>query len=143
VTLGSHPNYQVSNIDGTLTVTAASLEVRANDASRPYGVANPTFSGSYHGQKNGDSFTMSFGTTATAVSVVGRYDIVPSASGATIDNYTVTKTNGTLTVGAWSLKGFYQPVGETNSLVSGLEPSSRRSRERRCGTQSRGAIRSR
>jgi hypothetical protein len=61
---------------------------------------------------------MSFSTIATITSGVGPYPIVPSASGATIDNYIVTPSNGTLTIGAWSLKGFYQPVGETSSIVS-------------------------
>jgi hypothetical protein len=61
---------------------------------------------------------MSFSTTAAVTSAVGTYAILPSASGATIDNYAVTKTNGTLTVGAWSLKSFYQPVGQTSSIVS-------------------------
>ena len=54
----------------------------------------------------------------TTGSVVGSYPIVPSADGATIANYIVTPTNGTLTIGAWSLKGFYEPVGEMSSIVS-------------------------
>ena len=118
-------NYAFAFVNGTLKVDRAPLTVNANDASRPYGVANPTFSGSYNGQKNGDTFTMSFSTTATTASPVGSYAIVPSADGATIGNYIVTPINGTLTVGAWSLKGFYQPVGETSSIVSapGVQPA--------------------
>jgi hypothetical protein len=119
VTLGTNPNYDVTKIDGTLTVTKASLSIKANDASRPFGVANPAFSGSYTGQKNGETFTMTFTTTATTGSAVGTYPIVPAANGATISNYTVTPTNGTLTIGAWWLKGFYQPVGEPSSIVLG------------------------
>jgi hypothetical protein len=118
VTLGSNPNYAVKAVDGTLTVTKALLEIKANDASRPYGVANPTFDGSYSGQKNGETFTMSFSTVATTSSAAGQYAIVPSASGATIGNYEPKVANGTLTVGAWSLKGFYDPVGETSSIIS-------------------------
>jgi hypothetical protein len=117
VTLGANPNYEVSKIDGKLTVKEAPLTVKANDASRPYGVANPTFSGTYYGQKNGDTFTMSFTTEATTSSPVGPYPIKPSATGAAIGNYIVTPSNGTLTIGAWSVKGFYQPVGETSSIV--------------------------
>jgi hypothetical protein len=117
-------NYGFAYVNGTLTVTKASLTVTANDASRPYGVANPAFSGSYYGQKNGDTFTMSFSTTAATDSPVGSYAIVPSATGAAINNYIVTPVNGTLTILAWSLKGFYQPVGETSSIVSapGVQP---------------------
>ena len=118
-------NYAFAFVNGTLTVDKASLTITANDASRPYGVANPTFSGGYAGQKNGETFTMSFSTSATTFSAVGTYAIVPSADGGTIGNYIVTPTNGTLTVGAWSLRGFYQPVGETSSILSapGLLPA--------------------
>jgi hypothetical protein len=118
VTLGANPNYAVNKTDGMLTVEKAPLTAKANDASRQYGVANPTFSGGYYGQKNGDTFTMSFSTVAKIDSTVGSYAIVPSADGATIGNYDVKPANGTLTIGAWSLKGFYQPVGETSSIVS-------------------------
>ncbi len=120
VTLGTNLNYEVSNPNGTLTVTKAPLAIKANDASRPYGMANPAFTGSYSGQKNGETFTMSFTTTADITSPVGPYDIVPSANGATIANYEYipTRIKGTLTVGAWSLKGFYEPVGEMSSIVS-------------------------
>jgi len=111
-------NYTFELVNGTLTVDKAPLEIRANNASRPYSVANPTFSGGYYGQKNGDTFTMSFSTSATINSGVGLYPIVPEANGATLGNYAVTTTNGTLTVGAWSLKGFYEPVGEMNSIRS-------------------------
>ena len=118
VTLGTNANYAVTPINGTLTVTKAPLAIKANDASRPYGMANPAFTGSYSGQKNGETFTMSFTTTATTASAVGSYAIVPSVAGATVANYSATPTNGTLTVGAWSLKGFYEPVGEMSSIVS-------------------------
>ena len=117
-------NYAFAYVNGTLTVTKASLTVKANDASRPYGLPNPAFGGSYYGQKNGDTFTMSFSTSATTDSPVGSYAIVPSAAGAAISNYIVTPVNGTLTIGAWSLRGFYQPVGEPSSIVSapGVQP---------------------
>src|SRR4029079_1147025 len=62
-------NYGFTFVNGTLTVAKASLEIKASDASRPYGVANPAFSGGYYGQKNGETFTMSFTTTATIASL--------------------------------------------------------------------------
>ena len=118
-------NHTGNTGSANFTIDKASLTVKANDASRPFGVTNPTFSGSYSGQKNGETFTMSFSTSATTSSAVGTYPIVPSATGPTINNYSLNPTNGTLTVGAWSLKGFYQPVGETNSVVSapGVQPA--------------------
>jgi len=74
------------------------LTVTANNATRVYGAANPTFSGSVTGAQNGDTFTESFTTTATTSSPVGSYQIVPSVSGANLNNYTVTIVDGTLTV---------------------------------------------
>jgi hypothetical protein len=78
--------------------TKPTLTVTANNATRVYGAANPTFSGTVTGQQNGDTFTESFSTTATTSSPVGSYPIVPSVSGANLNNYNVTYVNGTLTV---------------------------------------------
>jgi MBG domain (YGX type)/Bacterial Ig-like domain (group 3)/IPT/TIG domain len=82
----------------TITVTQATLDVTANNATRVYGTANPTFSGSVTGAVNGNTFTESFSTTATTTSNAGTYAIVPSVTGADLSDYTVDITNGTLTV---------------------------------------------
>ena len=74
------------------------LTVTANNATRAYGAANPTFSGTVTGQQNGDTFTESFTTTATTTSAVGTYPIVPSVTGNNLGNYTVDIVDGTLTV---------------------------------------------
>jgi hypothetical protein len=103
VTGSSAPNYQVVVNAGTLTISPASaqtLTVTANNATRPYGAANPAFSGTVTGAQNGDTFTESFSTTATTGSNVGSYPIVPSASGPNLSNYTVNVVDGTLTVTA-------------------------------------------
>jgi hypothetical protein len=93
-------NYEVVVNPGTLTITpaAVALTVGANNATRAYGAANPTFSGTVTGAQNGDTFTESFTTTATATSAVGSYPIVPSVTGTNLGNYTVTIVNGSLTV---------------------------------------------
>ena len=70
----------------------------ANNATRVYGAANPTFSGTVTGAQTGDSFTESFATTATTTSAVGSYPIVPSVTGSNLGDYTVNIVNGTLTV---------------------------------------------
>jgi hypothetical protein len=103
VTGSSANNYQVVVNAGTLTIspaTAQALTVAANNASRVYGAANPTFSGTITGAQNGDTFTETFSTTATTTSNVGSYAIVPAAAGANMGNYTVSIVNGTLTVTA-------------------------------------------
>jgi subtilisin family serine protease len=91
-------NYTVSPVNGTLTVTPATLTVTANNASRAFGAANPAFSGTIAGALNGDTFTETFSTTATPGSPVGSYAIVPGATGADLGNYTVSPVNGTLAV---------------------------------------------
>jgi hypothetical protein len=96
-------NYNVVVENGTLTITATTkptLTVTANNASRVYGAANPTFNGTVTGAQNGDTFTESFSTTATTSSNVGSYAILPSVTGTNLGNYTENIDNGTLTVTA-------------------------------------------
>ncbi len=94
-------NYTVTLNNGTLTVTPAPLAISAGNATRAYGDANPTFTGTLVGLKNGDGITATFATTATLTSPVGTFSIVPTAVDAVVpklSNYTLTLTNGTLTV---------------------------------------------
>src|SRR5207249_1198444 len=95
-------NYSVTSTDGALTVTAAPLTVKANDASRLYGAANPSFSGTLSGAQNGDNITATYASAATAASAVGTYSIVPSLVDPDhkLSNYSVTSTDGALTVTA-------------------------------------------
>jgi hypothetical protein len=74
------------------------LNVAANNVTRTYGAANPAFTSTITGALNGDTFTVTYSTTATATSPIGAYPIVPTVSGAATSNYTVTTTNGILTV---------------------------------------------
>src|SRR5439155_1309337 len=71
-------NYSVTSTNGTLAVTAAPMTVKANDASRLYGAANPSFTGTLSGVQNGDNITATYASSATAASAVGTYSIVPS-----------------------------------------------------------------
>ena len=93
-------NYQPvsSGASASFTITQGTLNISANNATKTYGTANPSFSGSVTGQLTGDSFTESFNTTAVTTTNTGTYAIVPSASGANLANYTVSRTNGTLTI---------------------------------------------
>ncbi|MCT4637407.1 MAG: hypothetical protein N4A72_06845, partial [Bacteroidales bacterium] len=103
VTGGVATNYSFNLVSGTLTITAAPLTVTGVDASREYGVANPTLSVSYSGFKNSDSETdFTVGNTptvsspATITSDVGTYNIVPA--GGVLANYSISHVNGTLTI---------------------------------------------
>ena len=94
-------NYTITEVNGTLSVTKAPLTITANNASKVYGAALPTFTANYSGFVNGDTAAslttpVSLTTTATASSAVGSYTI--TASGAADANYTITEVNGTLSV---------------------------------------------
>ena len=91
-------DYKTATASAPLTVTSQTLTVTANNATRAYGAANPTFTGTITGAVNGDTFTESFATTATATSNVGTYPIVPSATGANLSSYNVVIDDGTLTI---------------------------------------------
>ena len=93
-------NYNITVIPGTLTITAASapLVVTVNNASRPYGAANPAFTSSISGALNGDTFTITYSTPATIASPVGTYPINATVSGPAAANYNITVVPGTLTI---------------------------------------------
>ncbi len=94
-------NYNITHVNGTLTITPASLVIAANNTNKVYGAALPTFTASYSGFVNGDNASsldtpVSLGTTATASSPAGTYPI--TASGAADLNYSISYVSGTLTV---------------------------------------------
>jgi MBG domain (YGX type)/Bacterial Ig-like domain (group 3) len=47
---------------------------------------------------NGDTFTITYTTTATASSPIGSYPIVPTVSGAAAGSYNITTSNSVLTI---------------------------------------------
>jgi sugar lactone lactonase YvrE len=102
VTYSGDTNYLsvVSSTSATtlVTVGTASLNVTAANATRLYGTANPTFSGSVTGAVNNDIFTEGFSTTAIVSSNAGVYPIIPLVSGADLADYTVQTTDGVLTI---------------------------------------------
>ncbi|HLX60884.1 MAG TPA: MBG domain-containing protein [Planctomycetota bacterium] len=93
-------NYTVNLSNGTLTIGKANLSVVADNLSRTYGAANPTLTGVITGIQNSDNISATYATSATALSVVGNYTIVPTLAdpGNKLGNYTVTSTNGMLAV---------------------------------------------
>ena len=80
-------------MDGTLTVTAATLTVTADNQSRAYGAANPTLTHTTTGFVNGDdegdlTGVITCSTPADETSPVGAYPI--TCVGATSTNYAIT-----------------------------------------------------
>ncbi len=139
----SAANYSISYSPGVLTIDRALLTITANDASRAFGAANPTFSALYGGLVNGDNSSvvsgLSLATTADAASPVGNYSII--AAGASAANYSISYVPGTLSVANAILTitadnfsriyGSANPTftagyagfinGDTVSIVSGLQ----------------------
>ncbi|WP_033925607.1 MBG domain-containing protein [Sphingomonas sp. 35-24ZXX] len=135
-------NYDFSYVLGTLTITRALLTVTADNASREYGLANPTFTGTITGLRAGDTASvvsgLTYGSVATAASNVGAYAI--TGSGAAAANYNFAYVPGTLTITKALLTvtadnasreyGLANPVftgsisglraGDTASVISGL-----------------------
>ena len=94
-------DYSITYVEGSLTVTAASLLITADNQTKVYGAALPTLTASYTGFVNGDtalSLTTqpSLSTTATAASDAGGYTI--TASGAVDSDYSISYASGTLTI---------------------------------------------
>ena len=121
-------NYKPAIKLGVLTITKANLALAANDQTRRYGAANPTFSGTVTGAVNGDQFTEAFSTSATQTSPVASYPIVPSVSGANLSNYSQAATSGTLTIIGAPLnvsansvsRGYGMPDPEFTGSVTGI-----------------------
>jgi len=97
-------DYATATSTASLTVNDAPLTVTAQNASRAYGAANPTFSDSITGFVNGDtqsvvSGTASLTSTATTTSAPGSYAITAAVGTLSAANYTFkTLVKGTLTV---------------------------------------------
>ncbi|GAA4393047.1 MBG domain-containing protein [Hymenobacter koreensis] len=93
-------NYNLTPTNGTLTIGKAALAVRADNQQRMYGVDNPTLTGVLTGVLNGDDIVGAFSTLASKYTNVGTYPIVAdvTATPAVLNNYTLTPTNGTLTI---------------------------------------------
>ena len=97
------PNYTISYVAGTLTVTPAVLTVTAANETKAYGAANPTLTVSYSGFVNGDT-AASLTTPPTCrrprrrrAARSGTYPITAQRRGEPA-NYTITFVAGTLTV---------------------------------------------
>lgn len=113
--------YSVVATNGTLTVTKATLLVEADPVSRVYGSANPTFTASYEGFKNGEDETdidtlATSSTIANINSDVGTYAI--TSSGASDNNYEFVYLDGSLNITKATLTATMQngtrQYGDTN-----------------------------
>jgi hypothetical protein len=103
----------------SLVVTPAPLRVTASNATRPYGVDNPAFTGVIVGLQNRDNITASYGCAATPGSPAGPYLIVPGLTDPDdrLPNYHVSSVDGTLTILA-PVPPIFQTVARSADKIS-------------------------
>jgi hypothetical protein len=102
-TFAGSPDYAAASASTTFTIAPALLTVRANDAARVFGQANPAFTDTISGFVNGEtsqvlSGSASLSTSATTSSPVGTYAIVAAQGTLSAANYAFVFVDGTLTV---------------------------------------------
>ena len=91
-------NYTYTAQSGTLNISQAVLTIVPANASRTYGAANPTLSGSVTGALNGDTFSVTGATVATGSSPVGSYPIIYTVTGPNLADYSYTPVTASLSV---------------------------------------------
>lgn len=96
----SLPNYSITSIPGTLTVSRAPLLVRADDKQKVYGQADPTLTASYSGLQYADTgavvSNLALSAPTGAAAMAGTHAI--TGAGASASNYSIQYAPGTLTV---------------------------------------------
>ncbi|RFS20532.1 hypothetical protein DVR12_18370 [Chitinophaga silvatica] len=112
------PNYTINYTDGTLTINPASLTATANAASKTYdGVAYNGGNGvTYTGFVNNETSAIVAGTitysgNSQSAKNVGTYTITPA--GLIAPNYTITYTDGVLTINPATLTVKANTAGKT------------------------------
>ena len=99
-TVTGSTNYTTTYVGGSVVINPAPLLITANDATRPLGTPDPTFTATFSGLVLGQSSSVVTGLQITSndtpASLPGLYSIIPANGMAA--NYTITYANGTLTV---------------------------------------------
>ena len=115
--------YKSQGDDVAIVINKAPLTVTADDQTIIFGEALPTFTFKYAGFVNGEDASV-IDTAPTCgvgpITSYGFYEI--TCSGGEDNNYSFSYSTGTLTVLAWTLTGFYQPVdmnGVYNTVKGG------------------------
>ena len=117
-------NYNITYVNGTLTVNKASLTITASSHTVTFGDAVPTITPSYTGFVAGDDPTdlttqPTCSTTYTVGSLIGTYPT--KCENAASSNYNITYVNGTVTVltACSAFNGFLPPIGGAVEKLNG------------------------
>ena len=117
-------NYDISYVNGTLTVDKASLTITASSHTVTFNDPVPTITPSYTGFVAGDDATdltvqPTCSTTYTVGSLVGTYPT--KCENAASGNYNISYVEGTVTVltACSAFNGFLSPIGGAVELGTG------------------------
>src|SRR5205085_496058 len=89
-------NYSITNSGADFTINPRPATVKADNKSKTYGDDNPMLTATVNGTVNSDVLDYSLSTTAVKFSNVDNYAI--TATLGSNPNYSITPTNGTLTI---------------------------------------------
>src|SRR5262249_258375 len=94
-------NYSITYNTAPFTIGGVPLTITANNATKLQGQANPAFTATYSGFRDGDTVssldgTLSFSTDATTTSPVGTYTVTPCCLMS--PKYVIAFVSGTLNV---------------------------------------------
>lgn len=94
-------NYEIQTVSAKLTVNKLNVTVKANDAEKVYGTANPSFGYSFTQGQIYEDIAVTFTCVAEDMSPVSAdgYAIIPKVEDfAEMNNYDISYENGVLTV---------------------------------------------
>jgi hypothetical protein len=114
-------NFEITAANGSFVISKAPVKATAGSGSAAWDGAMHApsacvVSGTYTGDLACANKPPSVGPG------VGTYVITPDVSGTGLPNFDITKVSGSYSIGAWTLKGFYQPVdmgGVWNTVKAG------------------------
>ncbi|HYF21070.1 MAG TPA: MBG domain-containing protein [Ramlibacter sp.] len=119
-TLSAGPNYSLSVMPGTFTITPAPLAVAARTQTITYGDADPLLAYTVSGLVNGDTEASALQGSLARDSgrTVGSYAITQGS--LTAANYTISFTGGTLTIRPAALTAV---VGQARKIYGDADPA--------------------
>jgi hypothetical protein len=123
-TLTAGGNYSITYVGANLTINARPINVTADAKSKLFGDPDPALTYQVSGGPlvGNDSFTGAL--SRDPGEAVGQYNIllgtVKVSDGNNGNNYAINYTGAKLTIGAWTLKGFYQPVDMDTATTTAL-----------------------
>ena len=122
---GTATNYNVVDVNGTLSVAQAPITVTAHDQSKTYGAVDPTLTYSvggtlYYGDVVNLITDVNLSTTSGAAATAGTHVIAVNTTGPTAANYVVVNVPGTLTVAKAALT---VTAGNQSKTYGGIDPT--------------------